>query len=86
VATARASEEFTFDVTTFGMPVSRWSYRLAVAGGGIEVTESWRDQRSRGAHVLGRVFTGKVANNRAEANREGMRTTLARLKRELEAG
>jgi hypothetical protein len=36
--------------------------------------------------VLGRVFTGKVANNRAEANREGMRTTLARLKGELEAG
>src|SRR5690349_11053843 len=56
------------------------------AGGGTEVTESWWDQRGRGAHVLGRVFTGKVANNRAEANREGMRTTLARLKRELEAG
>jgi hypothetical protein len=44
---------------------------------GTEVTESWRNQRVRGAHVLGRVFTGKVANNRAEANRAGMRTTLA---------
>ena len=54
--------------------------------GVADVTESWRDQRSRGAQVLGRVFTGKVAHNRAEANREGMRTTLARLKRELEAG
>jgi hypothetical protein len=86
VVAARPSEEFAFDVTTFGMPVSRWSYRLAASGGGTEVTESWRDQRGRGAHVLGRVFTGKVANNRAEANREGMRTTLARLKRELEAG
>ena len=86
VVTARPGEEFAFDVTTFGMPVSRWSYRLAAAGGGTEVTEAWRDQRGRGAHVLGRVFTGKVANNRAEANRAGMRTTLARLKRELEAG
>ena len=86
VVTARPGEEFAFDVTTFGMPVSRWSYRLTSSGGGTEVTESWRDQRGRGAHVLGRVFTGKVANNRAEANREGMRTTLARLKRELEAG
>jgi uncharacterized protein YndB with AHSA1/START domain len=85
VVTARPGEEFAFDVTTFGMPVSRWSYRLTAADGGTEVTESWRDQRGRGAHVLGRVFTGKVANNRAEANREGMRTTLARLKRELEA-
>jgi hypothetical protein len=86
VVTARPGEEFAFDVTTFGMPVSRWSYRLTAADGGTEVTEGWRDRRGHGAHVLGRVFTGKVANNRAEANREGMRTTLARLKRELEAG
>jgi len=34
--------------------------------------------------VLGRIFTGRVANDRPAANREGMRTTLARLKRELE--
>ena len=86
VVAARPGEELAFDVTTFGMPVARWSYRMTAAGGGTEVTESWWDQRGRGAHALGRVFTGKVANNRAEANREGMRTTLARLKRELEAG
>jgi len=86
VVTSQAGEEFAFDVTTFGMPVARWSYRLEPVAGGTEITERWRDQRSRGAHLLGRVFTGKVANNRAEANREGMRTTLARLKRELEAG
>jgi hypothetical protein len=36
--------------------------------------------------VLGRIFTGRVASNRAEANRAGMRATLARLKDELEAG
>jgi Polyketide cyclase / dehydrase and lipid transport len=86
VVAALPGEEFAFDVTTFGMPVARWSYRMTADGGGTEVTESWWDQRGRGAHVLGRVFTGKVANHRAEANREGMRTTLARLKRELEAG
>jgi hypothetical protein len=34
--------------------------------------------------VLGRVFTGKAANHRPEVNRENMRATLARLKRELE--
>ena len=86
VVTARPAEEFAFDVTTFGMPVSRWTYRLAAVDGGTEITECWRDQRGRGAHVLGRIFTGRVANNRAEANREGMRTTLARLKQNLEAG
>ena len=31
VVTARPGEEFAFDVTTFGMPVSRWSYRVAAA-------------------------------------------------------
>ena len=86
VVTARPGEEFAFDVTTFGMPVSRWSYRLAPEGAGTKVTEAWLDKRSRGANTLGRIFTGKVAHDRPRANREGMRTTLARLKRELEAG
>jgi uncharacterized protein YndB with AHSA1/START domain len=86
VDTASPGEEFAFVVTAFGMPVSRWAYRFAAVAGGTEVTEAWLDQRSRGAHVLGRVFTGKVAENRPQVNREGMRTTLARLKRELEAG
>jgi hypothetical protein len=53
---------------------------------GTEVTEHWLDRRGQGARVLGRLFTGRVANDRPQANREGMRTTLARLKRELEAG
>src|SRR5215467_14231574 len=39
VVAARPGEEFAFDVTTFGMPVSRWSYRLAPVDGGTEVTE-----------------------------------------------
>ena len=33
VVAARPGEEFAFDVTTFGMPVARWSYRLAGADG-----------------------------------------------------
>jgi uncharacterized protein YndB with AHSA1/START domain len=85
VVTAEPGREFAFDVTTFGMPVSRWSYQVTAVNGGTEVTERWLDQRGRGAHVLGRVFTGKVANARPEANREGISTTLGRLKRELEA-
>ena len=85
VVTAEPGREFAFDVTTFGMPVSRWSYQVTAVNGGTEVTERWLDQRGRGAHVLGRVFTGKVANARPEANREGISTTLARLKRELES-
>ena len=84
VVNAEPGREFAFDVTTFGMPVARWSYQLAAADGGTEVTERWLDRRSRGAHVLGRLFTGKVAKSRPQANRDGMRVTLQRLKRELE--
>ena len=91
VVVAEPGVEFAFDVTTFGLPVARWGFRLAptsegTAGEGTDVTQYWIDQRVRGAMILGRVFTGKVANARPEANREGMRVTLDRLKRELEAG
>ena len=83
-AVATPGVEFAFDVTTFGLPVARWGYRFAAADGGTEVTEYWQDRRSRGAYVLGRVFTGRSAASRPEVNRDGMRATLARLKRELE--
>jgi Polyketide cyclase / dehydrase and lipid transport len=86
VAACRPGEEFSFDVTTFGLPVARWTYRFAPAeGGGTRVTEEWTDRRGRGAWLLGRVFTGRSANERPEVNREGMRETLRRLKAELEA-
>lgn len=85
VVTAEPGREFAFDVTTFGMPVARWAYRIAEVPGGTELTEQWFDRRGRGAHLLARVFTGGVSKRRPEANREGIHTTLARLKDELEA-
>lgn len=86
VTVAEPGREFAFEVTTFGVPVARWGYRFEPAGDGTLVTESWQDRRGRTALVLGRIFTGRVTNHRPEANREGMRATLARLKRELETG
>ncbi|GII25054.1 SRPBCC family protein [Planosporangium mesophilum] len=85
VTAAVPDEEFAFEVTAFGLPVSLWGYRLAEVPEGVELSEYWEDRRGRGGRVLGRVFTGRVANDRPRANREGMRTTLERLKRELEA-
>jgi hypothetical protein len=85
VVTAEPGREFAFDVTTFGMPVSRWSYRLSEVPGGTEVTEHWQDRRSPGAYLLGRIFTGRTAGSRPQVNSEGMRTTLGRLKSELES-
>lgn len=86
VVVADPGAEFAFVVTSFGMPVARWGYRLTPAPGGTEVAEHWQDQRGRGGHIMGRVFTGTSSNNRPAINRDGMRTTLDRLKRELEAG
>ena len=84
VVTARADQEFSFEVTTFGMPVARWGYRLAAVPGGTEVIEYWQDRRGRGARLLGRIFSGRSALDRPEINRTGMRVTLERLKSELE--
>ena len=83
VVVADPGREFAFDVTTFGLPVARWGYRFAETGQGTEITEYWTDQRGRGAYRLGRIFTGRSADARPEVNREGMRTTLARLADEL---
>jgi uncharacterized protein YndB with AHSA1/START domain len=84
VVVADPGREFAFDVSTFGAPVARWGYRFAPTGEGTEVTEYWTDRRTRTARRLGRVFTGKSVHIRPQVNRDGMRTTLARLKRELE--
>jgi hypothetical protein len=84
VRVAEPGREFAFDVTTFGMPVSRWGYRFSVTDAGTEVTEYWQDRRGRGAMTLGRIFTGRAAVMRPQVNREGMRITLERLKREIE--
>jgi uncharacterized protein YndB with AHSA1/START domain len=84
VVTAEPGTEFAFDVTTFGMPVARWSYQLAAVPGGTQVTERWQDQRGRGGRTMGRVFTGRASTDRPSVNQDGMRTTLARLKRDLE--
>ncbi|MFG1955333.1 SRPBCC family protein [Micromonospora sp. NPDC048830] len=85
VVTATPGSEFAFDVATFGQPVARWGYRFAETDGGTQVTEYWQDRRNRAAHVLGRIFTGRSAGDRPTLNRNGMRETLRRLKRELEA-
>lgn len=84
VAVDEPDNEFAFDVTTFGQPVSRWGYRITPGPDGAVLTEYWQDQRNKTAFVLGKIFTGSVAKRRPQANREGMRETLARIKQDLE--
>jgi hypothetical protein len=90
VTAAVPGEVFAFRVSSFGMPVALWGYRLEDVGGGCtRLTEYWEDLRrdNRGAGLvtlLGKVFTGVAAGDRAALNRQGMRATLGRVKAALE--
>jgi hypothetical protein len=85
VVTDDPGRAFAFDVTTFGLPVARWGYRLTPTEAGTLVTEYWSDHRRCGwrrqlVEALGLVFTGTPAAQRAARNRDGMHTTLRRLR------
>ncbi|MFC6885867.1 MULTISPECIES: SRPBCC family protein [Actinomadura] len=89
VTAAVPGEAFAFRVSSFGMAVALWGYRIEDIGDGTtRLTEYWEDLRrdSRGAalvSLLGRVFTGVPAPERAAVNRRGMRTTLERIRAAL---
>lgn len=90
VTAAEPGRAFAFRVSSFGVPVALWGFRIDDVGdGGTRLTQYWHDQRrdSRGAafiSVLGRIFTGVAADDRAEQNRAGMRASLGRIKELLE--
>ncbi|GAA3486001.1 SRPBCC family protein [Streptomyces cremeus] len=77
---------FAFDVSFFGVPLSRWVYRFAETPGGCEVTEEWHDRR-RGLPgklltATAPLLTGVV--RRPARNRRTVRTTLIALRDTLE--
>ena len=87
VVAAVPGREFTFDVSSLGLPVARWSYEFEpLEVGHTLVTERWTDRRTglRGAPVrlLGGLVTGSY--DRRGRNEQSMRTTLDRLKAAFE--
>jgi uncharacterized protein YndB with AHSA1/START domain len=90
VTAAEPGKVFAFRVSSFGVEVALWGYRMEGGPDGTRLTEYWQDLRrdARGAGfvaLLGRVFTGVPAADRAALSRRGMRTTLARIKAALES-
>jgi uncharacterized protein YndB with AHSA1/START domain len=90
VTAAEPGEVLAFRISSFGVEVALWGYRMEGGPHGTRLTEYWHDLRrdARGARfvtLLGRVFTGVPAAERAARNREGMRSTLARIKAALES-
>lgn len=83
VSAADPGRELGWDVTFWGMPVSRWMYRFEPDGpDACTVTEVWHDRRGWPMRVLG---LATLATNRAEHNRKSMEETLRRLKAAAEA-
>lgn len=72
--------EFAFAVLTRGRPLNTWRYRLVPANGGTDVTESFTL-----APVLPiRIYWALLGWSRGKTNERGMRTTLERIKAEVE--
>lgn len=72
---------FTFGVGKPGKAMNTWSYRLASAGDGTDVTESFQLTPNLGL----RVYWALLGWSRGRTNRNGMQTTLDRIKAEVES-
>jgi hypothetical protein len=72
--------EFSFGVGPSDKPLNIWSYHLEPSGDGTDVTESF--QLAQTAPL--RLYWAVLGWSRGRTNRNGMRTTLERVKAEVE--
>lgn len=73
---------FTFGVGKPGRALNTWSYRLTPAGDGTDVTESF----ALAPKLWLKAYWAVLGWARGRTNRNGMRTTLERIKAEVETG
>jgi uncharacterized protein YndB with AHSA1/START domain len=76
VVACEPEREFAFTVITGGRGVNTWRYRLEPAGDGTDVTESFELADTAPLRLYWRLLGWA----RGRTNREGMRTTLERVK------
>src|SRR5262249_14916779 len=81
VTACEPGKEFAFGVGTSDKPLNVWSYRLDPSGDGTDVTESFQLRES---NVGLRLYWALWGWSRGKVNRNGMRTTLERIKAEVE--
>jgi uncharacterized protein YndB with AHSA1/START domain len=81
VLASEPAREFAFGVGARDKPLNTWRYRLEPAGDGTDVTESFVLTDTA---VL-RLYWALLGWARGRTNRNGMRTTLERIKAEVEA-
>jgi uncharacterized protein YndB with AHSA1/START domain len=80
VLVSEPGREFTFGVGTGDEPLSTWGYKLTPAGDGTDVTESFALAPTWWLRLYWKLFGW----TRGRTNRDGMRTTLERIKAEVE--
>jgi hypothetical protein len=77
---AEPNREFAFGVGRSNKPLNVWRYRIEPGGDGADVTESFEL-----ANILPlRLYWALLGWARGRTNRNGMRTTLERIKAEVE--
>jgi hypothetical protein len=81
VTACEPGRSFAFGVGTPGKPpLNVWRYDIVAAGDGCDVTESFTLANTRSL----RLYWALLGWARGKTNRNGMRTTLERIKAELE--
>ena len=80
VIACEPEREFSFGVGSPDKPLNVWGYKLEPSGEGTDVTESFQLADT----VPLRLYWTLLGWARGRTNREGMRTTLERIKAEVE--
>ena len=80
VVASEPGKEFAFAVGSAAKPMSTWRYELEPAGEGTDVTESFELSPA----LPFRIYWALAGWARGRTNRDGMRTTLERIKAEVE--
>jgi hypothetical protein len=80
VIASEPGREFAFGVGSPEKPLNIWRYRLEPAGDGTDVTESFELAKTAPLRLYWTLFGW----SRGRTNRNGMRTTLERVKAEVE--
>jgi uncharacterized protein YndB with AHSA1/START domain len=82
VLTSEPGREFAFGTGSPDKPMNVWRYQLEPSGDGTDVTESFQlaDQ------IWLNLYWALLGWTRGRTNRNGMQTTLERIKAEVEAG
>jgi uncharacterized protein YndB with AHSA1/START domain len=81
VIASEPGREFAFGVGPGDKPLSVWRYQLQPNGDGTDVTESFTLARTK----LLRLYWALLGWTRGKTNRDGMRTTLERVKAQVES-